>query len=190
MGLLGTSECHENLATRLDGYQSSASFDPDAELSNWPDLDLSLFSGELTQTIPSSLGWINPPASPGYLTRLHRSTPVAQQCALLLFEALCSIPEQMLRRETFPPFIHAYWNQPLPEPIAVCVQIAQIFSRRTDETRPFIWRTILAEQRRVLEKVGTEIACLTKSRLTRWLQSYPAFPRETCIPACNVVWCT
>lgn len=90
----------------------------------------------------------------GFLTRLRTSEPLAQQCTNLVMDALCAIPEQMLRRVTFPPFVHPHWDRPsLPEPLAICMRIAQMFSSRTSDIKPFIWRTILAEQRRVIEQV-------------------------------------
>ena len=92
----------------------------------------------------------------GFLARLCTAEYLPQQSADLVMEALCAIPEQMLRRATFPPFIHPHWHRPsLPEPLAICTQIAYIFASRTPEIRPFIWRTILAEQQRTLDQVCT-----------------------------------
>lgn len=103
---------------------------------------------------------LNSTTNTGFLTRLRKTNPVAKHSANLVIDALCAIPEQMLRRATFPPFIHAHWHrQTLPEPLAVCMRIAQMFALRTPDVTPFIWRTILAEQRRFVEQV-----CMPLSR--------------------------
>lgn len=94
-----------------------------------------------------------------YLTRRRAPEPLMQQSANLVMEALCAIPEQMLRRVTLPPFIHPHWDRPsLPEPLAICMRIAQMFVTRTPDIEPFIWRTILAEQRRVVDQVCTSLS--------------------------------
>ncbi|KAL6406989.1 Fatty acyl-CoA reductase [Ilyonectria robusta] len=60
----------------------------------------------------------------------------------------------MLRRQTFPPFIHPHWHKPcLPEKLASCMSIAQLFVARTPETRLFLWRIIEAEEQRFRDEV-------------------------------------
>lgn len=186
--LVASSDNDADRAAQMDEFQSITPVDIDDSLSTWPDLDLSLFSNELVRKTPPS-GWLESDHESKYLTRLRRSTPVAQQSALLLFEALCAIPEQMMRKETFPPFIYPYWNHSVPEPISVCVQIARMFSKRTAETKLFIWRTILNEQRRIVEKVRIQPLVYTTS-LTRIIQRCPRFRHETCFPLYSVAWCT
>jgi hypothetical protein len=74
--------------------------------------------------------------------------------ASLLSQAISAFPQMMLRRQTFPPFIHAHWHLPsLPETLANCMSIAQLFATRTTETRPFLWRTIGAEVKRLQDGV-------------------------------------
>lgn len=95
-----------------------------------------------------------PANNTGLLTRLRTSEPLARQCTNLVMEALCAIPEQMLRKVTLPPFIHPHWDRPaMPEPLAICMRIAQMFSSRTPDIKSFIWRTILAEQKRIVKLV-------------------------------------
>lgn len=121
--------------------------------------------------------------SSGRLTSIHRDTPdstkllsrlcttetLFKQSANLIIEALCAIPEQILRKQTFPSFIHPHWDGDLPEPIVVCMHIAQIFASRTPEIEPFIWRTILAEQQRLTRKACIFIPTSTRPQLTvRW----------------------
>jgi hypothetical protein len=91
---------------------------------------------------------------PGYLTRIGAPNAYAQHSADLIIEALYAIPEQMLRRETFPPFIHPHWQYPaLPEALAICMQLAGVYSSRAPEIKDFVWRTILAEQRRAVQRL-------------------------------------
>jgi hypothetical protein len=91
-----------------------------------------------------------------YLSRITPLKAYAQHSADLIVEALYAIPDQMLRRETFPPFIHPHWSHPaLPESLAVCMNLANIYSSRAPELRAFLWRTILTEQRRAVERIDT-----------------------------------
>ncbi|KAH6884269.1 hypothetical protein B0T10DRAFT_493834 [Thelonectria olida] len=83
------------------------------------------------------------------LTRLSYQSPTLKQAARLIVQALSAFPQMMLRRETFPPFIHPYWHQQsLPEKLASCMSISQLFVSRTPDTRPFLWRVIEAEEMR------------------------------------------
>jgi hypothetical protein len=85
---------------------------------------------------------------------------VAQNNANYIIRALRTFPQRMLRRVTFPPFIHRPWPTDLngfiidaPEPMANCMSIAQIFASQTLENTAFVWRTIRAEQQRLVDKV-------------------------------------
>ncbi|KAK4539339.1 hypothetical protein LTR36_000770 [Oleoguttula mirabilis] len=132
-----------------------AANEPMGDMSFFSEVDLSaepydLAIGDLTT------GYINEVDSTKALTALHAAEPIAQQSARLILQALCAIPEQMSRRETFPAFIHPHWESPaLPESLAICMRIAQMFASRTPDITPFIWRTILAEQRHVMEQLPT-----------------------------------
>lgn len=91
-----------------------------------------------------------------YLSRITPLKAYAQHSADLIVEALYAIPDQMLRRETFPPFIHPHWSlSALPESLAVCMNLASIYSARALELRAFLWRTILTEQKRAVERIDT-----------------------------------
>ncbi|MCJ1435440.1 hypothetical protein MMC27_004813 [Xylographa pallens] len=81
--------------------------------------------------------------------------PHAQHSADLIIQALRTLPMMMLRRETFPWFIHPHAHfssktskSTLPEALSTCMSVAHMFASRTSETKPFIWRTIKAEHRR------------------------------------------
>ncbi|KAL7786457.1 hypothetical protein V8C43DRAFT_289921 [Trichoderma afarasin] len=92
--------------------------------------------------------------STGFLQPLKMHYPLAQQSATMLWRGLRAFPEKMLIRENFPPFIHPLRHCPtLPEPLAVCMRIAQIFASRSADIEPFLWRTIESEQKRFLEEV-------------------------------------
>ena len=92
---------------------------------------------------------------PNYLTKINLSSTFAQQSADLIMEALYAIPQQMLRLETLPPFIHPHWHLPaLPEALAICMQIANMYSLNSQAIRAFVWRSILAEQRRALQRLN------------------------------------
>jgi hypothetical protein len=91
------------------------------------------------------------------LQPLRSTSTVAQHKRSLIIQGLRSYPLMMLRRETFPPFIHPHWHRQwapaLPEPLSSCMSIAHMFAFRNEETRPFIWRTVKAEDERFLAQV-------------------------------------
>lgn len=100
------------------------------------------------------------PSSTPSLTLVKSTESLTQQNTNLILESLCAVPEQMLRRATFPSFIHPHWDcAEMPEALAICIHIAQMFASRSAEVGPFIWRTILAEQRRALEQVSRFKSC-------------------------------
>ncbi|KAF2805755.1 uncharacterized protein BDZ99DRAFT_524706 [Mytilinidion resinicola] len=77
----------------------------------------------------------------------------SEMCSHFLIRIIRSYPEMMLRRETFPPFIHPQYRTVggfLPETLANCMSVAQMFTTRTKESKGFMWRTIQMERDRVL----------------------------------------
>jgi hypothetical protein len=97
-----------------------------------------------------------------YATILRLERPVAQQNATLIIQSLRSFPSMMLRRESFPWHIHRQAHTPsesgevtLSESLSNCMSIAQMFVLRTPETKPFLWRTIRTEYRRVGNEVSS-----------------------------------
>ncbi|KAF2788627.1 hypothetical protein K505DRAFT_328798 [Melanomma pulvis-pyrius CBS 109.77] len=89
------------------------------------------------------------------LVRLNYQDLAVEYISDLTIYMLKSFPRMMLRRHTFPPFIHPYWHwSTLPEKLASCMSIAHLFEARTTETHPFLWRVIDAEEQRFRE--GTE----------------------------------
>lgn len=79
----------------------------------------------------------------------RRSNAIARSSARQICSILRSFPRAMLRRETFPAFIGISADKRLPEPLANCMSISQMFVNATAESMPFIWRTIIAEQTRL-----------------------------------------
>ncbi|KAE8451017.1 hypothetical protein EG329_005457 [Mollisiaceae sp. DMI_Dod_QoI] len=105
---------------------------------------------------------------------LQTERPHAQHNANLVIQSLRSLPTMMLRRETFPWFIHPHsqlLSKPpsttLPEALSTCMSIAQMFASRTLETKSFLWCTIRAEYRRFI----TEKPHLSISELLAALQA-------------------
>lgn len=95
-----------------------------------------------------------------FLVPVPISDPVSKFTANVVMEMLCAFPQMMLRRETFPPFIHGHWYCPsgsmasaLPKPLVNCMGLAQVFASHNLETRSFLWRTVREEQRSSAEKV-------------------------------------
>ncbi|KAH8693809.1 hypothetical protein BGW36DRAFT_383794 [Talaromyces proteolyticus] len=85
--------------------------------------------------------------------RYALSTPVEHGVKLVL-HIIHAFPQMMLRRQTFPPFIHQHWHTTtLPEKLATCMSIAQLFASRTQETRPFLWRSIDSENQRFRDEM-------------------------------------
>jgi hypothetical protein len=81
------------------------------------------------------------------------NTIIAQFSAGHILQTIRAYPRMMLRKSTFPPFIHPHWYGSLPAPLANCMGIAQMFSARTVETDPFVWQTIRMEQQRLVDEV-------------------------------------
>lgn len=72
----------------------------------------------------------------------------------LAFSMFAAFPQMMTRTKTLPPFMHIpTFSYAMPERIATCQSIAQLFAARTAETSPFLWRTIDAEVSRISEEV-------------------------------------
>lgn len=131
------------------------------------DVSLSFF-GKLDQQPRSWCAWMRrdislsvvtdtPTVEPDsdLLTLLQIERPHAQHNANLVIQSFRSFPTMMLRRETFPWFIHPH-SQPgtvLPEALSTCMSVAQMFASRTSETKYFLWRTIRAECRRIISGV-------------------------------------
>ncbi|KAK2606428.1 hypothetical protein QQS21_003121 [Conoideocrella luteorostrata] len=106
-----------------------------------------------TYSSPSAEYFIAKSRATRALTPLSQDTSTSRHAANLISRIVGAFPQMMLRRHTFPPFIHSYWHEPVvPANLANCMSIAQLFVSRTSDTRPFLWRTIEAEQQRLLDQ--------------------------------------
>ncbi|KAH6951568.1 hypothetical protein DER45DRAFT_635677, partial [Fusarium avenaceum] len=95
-------------------------------------------------------------SSKGSLARVSNRLSSLQHASRVIMQMLYAYPQMVLRRQTFPPFIHPHWHEKrLPDTLATCMSIAQLFAARTPETEPFLWRTISAEEERFREQLYT-----------------------------------
>ena len=132
--------------------------DPIWQLPNLGDVGLPPSTSQVLVAENFTSGDLTSVDSTELLTRLPDNKPMFKQSANLIVEALCAVPQQMLRRATLPPFIHPQWHRSaMPEPLAVCMCLAQMFVSRTSDIKPFLWRTILAEQKRIVDQVRTSV---------------------------------
>ncbi|KAF4503590.1 short chain dehydrogenase family [Fusarium agapanthi] len=95
-------------------------------------------------------------SSKGDLTRVSNRLSSMQHASRVIMQMLYAYPQMMLRRQTFPPFIHPHWHlETLPETLGNCISVSQLFATRTPETRPFLWRMVAAEEERFRGKLHT-----------------------------------
>ena len=93
------------------------------------------------------------------LAVLQSGRPHTQHNADLIIQSLRSFPTMMIRRETFPWFIHPHSQLlskstvALPEALSNCMSIAQMFASRTSETKHFLRQIIGAEHRQFISDV-------------------------------------
>jgi hypothetical protein len=134
---------------------SFAEFDP-THLSSRPEALLTSQRNPYKASRAKIIRTSTPSWVPSILRSLSLPDPATQQSINLAMNIIRSFPQMMLRRQTFPPFIHPLWHLPtLPESLASCMSIAQLFVSRTSESRPFLWRCIRAEELRMRDEVVT-----------------------------------
>jgi hypothetical protein len=92
--------------------------------------------------------------------RLGRPQMLTQ--ATLIIQILASFPAMVLRKETFPPFIHSHsfsaitnTEYNMPEALINCMSLAQLFKTRTKENSPFLWKNIRMEHERLWCEVSS-----------------------------------
>jgi hypothetical protein len=80
--------------------------------------------------------------------------------AFFVITIIGSYPAMMLRKETFPSFIHPACvseredsGDYIPEALLKLQSIAQIFANRSRGTSKFMWRMIRVEQQRIYSDV-------------------------------------
>ena len=127
--------------------------DPTSKSGSWCSWMRPGFSLAIVTSIPTPTKVPTPTSNVLAILQVQRSR--AHSYADVVIQSLRSFPTMMLRRETFPWFIHPHshlLSQParasLPEALSACIGISQLFTSRTSETKYFLWRTIRAEHRR------------------------------------------
>lgn len=125
--------------------------------SHGKELQLPIFSPEYwesaTTAMPNPSLSISPVISssnidrPHHFSRTEVQTSLQKAHATLIIDMIRPYPRMMMRREAFPPFVHAYapsedGQEKLPAPLINCMGIAQLFAVCNDDTRPFLWNTI------------------------------------------------
>ncbi|KAH7068214.1 hypothetical protein BKA63DRAFT_521352 [Paraphoma chrysanthemicola] len=137
------------------------------------DLDANSYDGDFEL---AELSWLERGPSQDFLSLIPRSDPVKDCTASVAMQMLRAFPQMMIRRETFPPFIHGHWYRqlgtmepPLPEPLVNCMGVAQVFVSHNPQTRPFLWRMIQSEQRSAARK--TEQRLISKHDLLAAIQA-------------------
>jgi hypothetical protein len=117
--------------------------------------EIAPWHGRTTPDFYPAPGMRPAPADAGFLARLPMLDPVAQHSATLVMQALQAFPRMMLRKPTFPPFIHPSCHRyPLPEPLALCMGIAHVFVSPSVETRSFLWQSVEREQLRLVDQAS------------------------------------
>jgi hypothetical protein len=96
-------------------------------------------------------------SSKGSLVKVSNRLSSLQHASRVIMQMLYAYPQMMLRRQNFPPFVNPHWHEKrLPDTLATCMSIAQLFAARTPETESFLWRTISAEEERFRDQVSRQ----------------------------------
>ncbi|KUJ11709.1 uncharacterized protein LY89DRAFT_594761 [Mollisia scopiformis] len=96
-------------------------------------------------------------------TKNYVESAIQQTCATMIIEMIFAYPRMMTRRETLPPFMHAFSpaddtdnaQNKLPGHLVNCMAIAQLFAVRTADTQSFVGTTIQAEIRGFRSRLST-----------------------------------
>ncbi|RKU47443.1 hypothetical protein DL546_008827 [Coniochaeta pulveracea] len=132
-------------------WSSWTTLTPDSSLS-WSPEDIPSCSFSPSFTISS----LRSPSLRRALEPLLSETSIFRHSTNQILESVRAYPLMMLRRETFPPFIHPHWfsegSPALPEALGHCMSIAHMFAWRNEETRPFLWSAVEAEVKRLVLK--------------------------------------
>ena len=169
---LGMQKSSLNESLTLDGLLPFDDYTTSGQHQCLADVSVAPYD-KLDQKSGSWCGWMrrgvslsvvteNPTVKPNsnLLAILQMERPHAQHNADIVIQSLRSFPTMMLRRETFPWFIHPLsqlLSKPtraaLPEALSTCMSIAQMFASRTSETRHLLCRAIRGEYRRFMDEV-------------------------------------
>ncbi|KAI1173702.1 hypothetical protein F4777DRAFT_426885 [Nemania sp. FL0916] len=99
-----------------------------------------------------------------------RADPRTKASAMFILDTLRTIPSMMIRRETFPPFLHGHWHQPmLPKTFANCVRISQLYLTRNTSPRDKELFNITIEDEKI--RVADQLSTTPKEELITRLTS-------------------
>lgn len=126
----------------------------------------------LVQSSPRILASLPDPSAPGLLLPRKFAPSSTSFTAKYLMSVLSSYPKLMATNPVVPPYIHPHHPKSngddciydtdktcLPEPLAICSSIVQMFLTKRRESNAFIWRTIRLEQQRLYKEVGILDLC-------------------------------
>ena len=142
-------------------YQCSA--DVSLALNDTPDHQPGSWCTWMRDNVSLAVVTENSPlkSNPNFLSVIQIGRTHAQHNADLIIQSLRSFPTMMLRRQTFPWFLHPHSQlisqsagPILPEALSNCMSIAQMFASRTSETKRVIRQAIGTEHRRFVSEVG------------------------------------
>lgn len=111
----------------------------------------------------------------GHFNKTEVQTCIQKAYATMIIDMIHAYPRMMMRRETFPPFVHACSpagdtevdQSRLPEHLKNCMGIAQLFAVCNDDTRSFVKATMLAE----IREFGNRISMFNKYEAFSALQA-------------------
>ena len=192
-------------------HSSSLDFDSQMDYFSYHSekgLQIPTFSPTLPACITKPSSSLTESSPPGMVSRITRSlsldkspsghftknkfhTSDRQIFVTMIIDIIHAYPRMMMRRETFPPFIHTCspnggnqdeWSR-VPENLTNCMGIAQLFTVCNDDTRLFVWGTIWAELRRLRSQASTfrrydALSALQASLLYLIMRAVDSPPRE------------
>lgn len=120
----------------------------------------------LVQSSPRILASLPDPNMPELYLPRKFATSSTSLTAKYLMAVVSSYPKLMTENSVLPGYIHPYQlknkgndcvcnndNNCVPEPLAVCSSIVQMFLTKTSESNAFVWRTVRSEQQRLYKEV-------------------------------------
>ncbi|KAH8694290.1 hypothetical protein BGW36DRAFT_384678 [Talaromyces proteolyticus] len=87
----------------------------------------------------------------------NRFSSTSQLYANMIIDMIRTYPQMMIRRETFPPFVHPHLEndahgEGLPFPLENCMGISHLFALRDTESQSFPWSIVLTEMNSFINK--------------------------------------
>ena len=153
---IADSILYDNMLRALNdsAYTVSGQAIPAHGVPLYANTDLHLTMNQFPTISPLLETFISPRGQIGNLNTRTPPTPMASRNVHLLLQGLRTFPQKMIQANDRPFFIHSYKHRDaLPEPLAVCSRICQMFDTRTPDILPFIWRCIRTEELRYVQEV-------------------------------------